>query len=271
MKKILLLSNEFGFTQKVIRFAVEAARADGSLLHSIFMQPLHQQEEAGYLFPNDYRLAGKSLTGDTYQQEDQRLIASNLQFFKDECTAAGVPYSVNSQQQTTLKELVEHTWFADLLIMDADGDVGPYALEDLLAGAHCPVCLVPGRAEAVQHVVLCYDGSEHSLHALKLYSYLFPHWSGKPTTLLTVNSNQQAGAGEDYLLGWLHQHFPEAKRELLAGDAQKEIIKQVQAYGDEAFVVLGSYSRGAVSRLLHKSTADNLLQQTHATLFIAHL
>jgi hypothetical protein len=271
MKKILIISNEFGFTQNVIRFAVEVARADASLLHSIFMRPLHQQEELSYLFPNDYRLSGKNITGDTYEQEDQRLIEVNIQYFKDECTAAGVPYGVDVQQQTTLKDLIEQSYFADLIITDADADMGPYQLKDLLTDAHCSMCLIPRRAHPVEQVVLCYDGSDSSIYALKQYSYLFPQWSGKPTTLLTVNSNQMAGGGEVYLSNWLSQHFPGAKRELLAGNASKELVHYVSGLGPGTLVVLGAYSRGALSRLMHQSTADTLLQQTGATLFVAHL
>jgi hypothetical protein len=271
MKKILLISNEFGFTQNVLRFALTAARADGSLLYSIFLQPLHESEELNYGFPNDYRLTGQNPTGDTYEQQDERLIASNLQYFKDECTAAGVPYAMDTQRQTTLRELIEHTWFADLVVVDADADLGPYRLEELLAEARCPVCVVPSRAADIERVVLCYDGSGHSLHALKLYSYLMPQWRDKPTTLLTVNSNQKPGGGEEYLQGWLQQHFPAAERELLAGDAGKEIVRYAARSGAGTLVVLGAYSRGAVSRLLHRSTADTLLEQTAASLFIAHL
>lgn len=271
MKKILIISNEFGFTQNVVRFALAAARADGSLLHSVFLQPLRQEEQMNYLFPNDYRLTGQDPTGSTYEQEDERLIASNLQYFQTECTAAGVPFAMDAKQITTLKELLEYTWFADAVVVDADADLGPYRLEELLAGAHCPVCVVPSRAAETERVVLCYDGSEHSIHALKLYSYLFPHWSGKATTLLTVNSNQKTGAGEEYIQSWLRQHFPGAEREVIAGDPTKEIVRYAGRWGSGALVVLGSYSRGAVSRLLHRSAADALLEQTTASLFIAHL
>jgi hypothetical protein len=270
MKKILIVSNEFGFTRNVIRFSVQVARADGSLLHSIFIQPLHQEEELSYLFPNDYRLTGQNLTGESFEQQDQQLIASNNRYFQDECTAAGVPFTVDAQRQTTLKELLEHTWFADLLIMDPDADVGPYRLKDLLSDAHCPVCLVPGRAQGVEQIVLCYDGSDTGIYALKLYSYLFPQWRDKHTTLLTVSGTPKAGAGEEHILSWLHQHFTNAGRERLSGNAQREIVQYVARYGGSTLVVLGAYGRGAVSRLLHQSTADALLQQTGASLFIAH-
>lgn len=271
MKKILIISNEFGFTQNVVRFALAAARADGSLLHSIFLQPLRQAEEMSYGFPNDYRLTGQNLTGDTYGQEDQRIIATSLEYFRNECRAAGIPFAIDTDRITTLKQLIEHTWFADLVVVDADDDLGPNRLEELLADSHCPVVVVPSRAAEVEEVVLCYDGSEHSLYALKLYSYLLPQFSNKPTTLLTVNSNQKAGAGEEYLLSWLQQHFPAAQREVLAGDPAREIVRYAQLGGGRTLVVLGAYSRGAVSRLLHRSTADALLEQTTATLFLAHL
>ncbi|HEY1112887.1 MAG TPA: universal stress protein [Chitinophagaceae bacterium] len=271
MKKILIISNEFGFTQSVVRFALAAARADGSLLHSIFLQPLRKAEEVGYLFPNDYRLTGQNLTGDTYQQEDQRIIASNLQYFKNECDAAGIAYSIDTERETNLKELFELTWFADLVVVDADAELGPYRLEELLAGSHCPVCVVPSRAEEVEQLVLCYDGSEHALYALKLFSYLLPQWSGKPSTLITVNNNPVAASEEEAIQSWLQQHFPGAQREVLpGGDPSREIVRFTQRWGGKALVVLGAYSRGAVSRLLHRSTADALLEATAATLFIAH-
>lgn len=270
MKRILIVSNEFGFTQNVIRFAVEAARADGSLLHSIFMQPLHEEEELGYLFPNDYRLTGQNPAGESYQQQDRQLIDANLQYFKDECTAAGVSFSVDPRWQTTLKELIEQSYFADLIIMDSDADAGPYRLKDLLTDAHCPLCLISSRARPVERVVLCYDGSDSSIYALKLYSYLFPQWRDKPTTLLTVNSNGVAGEGEGDTLAWLYQHFPGAQRAVVAGNTQRELVQYVSQNDQGAFVVLGSYGRGALSRLLHQSTADILLEQTGASLFIAH-
>jgi hypothetical protein len=271
MKNILIVSNEFGFSQNVMRFGIEVARTDGSLLHSIFMRPLHQEEELSYMFPNDYRLSGVDINEDTLKQEDQRLIEMNTQYFKDECAAAGIPFEIDVQQQTTLKEFIEKSYFSDLIILDADANLGPYQLKDLLTDAHCPVCLIPSRAQAVEQVVLCYDGSDNSIYAMKQYSYLFPQWRTKPTTLLTINSNRVAGEGETYLTAWLKQHFPAAKRELLAGNPQKELVHYVSGMPQGTLVVLGAYSRGAISRLVHQSTADTLLQQTGATLFVAHL
>jgi hypothetical protein len=92
--------------------------------------------------------------------------------------------------------LIQETVFADLLILDEHLSftyVGAQQLSsfviDILEDAHCPVLVVPEKARVTEHVYLCYDGTPSSVMAIKMYSYLFPEWCSKPTTLVSFNES----------------------------------------------------------------------------------
>jgi nucleotide-binding universal stress UspA family protein len=68
----------------------------------------------------------------------------------------------------------------------------------------------------------------------------------------------------------LPDYFSNYTLELLEGNVKKEIDNFVQQYPENTVVVLGAFGRTALSRLFHPSLAKEILNETKATVFIAH-
>ena len=143
---------------------------------------------------------------------------------------------------------------------------------DILEDAHCPVMVVPGKIQSVENVFLCYDGSSSSIYAIKMYSYLFPEWSSKLTTLASFNeSSSNHLVNSENVKDLLHQHFTNLKIDVehhnRVGDALYSYFKVNE---ENAFIVMGAYGRSAFSRLFKKSMANTIIRKVRLPIFISH-
>jgi nucleotide-binding universal stress UspA family protein len=278
MKKILIILNGAQAPLHVISSAIEMARTDNALLYALFLVPVANKPNLIYPFVNDLALAGAPVSDQTIEEDDQRQTNDNIQMFRDACTAANIAFRIAPGRDISFDELIRHSAFADLIIADAKADF-PAApsmplvitLSDLLADAHCPVLLLQQEIKQPKQVILSYDGSFSSIHALKMFSYAFPEWRSVSTCLLSVfpKGNAQLEYAE-YIKDWLPQHFDHLKIELLKGEIKQELVKVVKGSGQNTLVVMGAYGRTAVSRLFRKSLSWTIVNETSAALFIAH-
>jgi nucleotide-binding universal stress UspA family protein len=58
--------------------------------------------------------------------------------------------------------------------------------------------------------------------------------------------------------------------ELLPGEPAEVLPAFANKFTDSAFVVMGAYGRGGLSRMFRQSMANSLLQKTGASLFLTH-
>ncbi len=136
---------------------------------------------------------------------------------------------------------------------------------------HCPVILVQKNSVLPLRVFLAYDGSMSSIHAIKMYSYLFPQWHTVNTFLVQVNPEKEDEiSNQKYIQDWLTQHFPQLTIKVMKGNVEKELLSFLHAHSEKALVVMGAYGRKGLSRLFHESLADSVINQSHASLFISH-
>ena len=94
-----------------------------------------------------------------------------------------------------LPELKAETRFADVLIIGSEvfyenlgGKLNEY-LQDILHRSECPVVVVPEKYDFPKTNILCYDGSESSVYAIKQFAYLFPELTKHPTLLVYVHED----------------------------------------------------------------------------------
>jgi len=278
MKKILLVLNGPQAPVHIITAAVEIAKADKAFLHALFLVPAISRPTLLYPFINDLALTGTEWSKQSIEQEDQHQANDSIRLFKDACTAANVFFKISPDGDISFEQLIHHTAFADLIITDAGADFPEtpsmpltVSLGDLLADAHCPVLLLQEEIKQPDRVIFSYDGSFSSVHAIKMFSYVFPEWRATPATLLCVLPRENARMEyEEYIKDLLPQHFTSLNVQLLIGDAKKELLKTITNSGPNTLVVMGAYGRTAIGRLFHKSLSNTLLKETKAALFISH-
>lgn len=268
MKKILVAFEASAYPSHLSAFAIKLATQTGALLHPVFVNKTNIYPVVGQPLSADYSFSAVPLiVDDTMLEDNTELIRSNARLFENECREAGVPCTIDGDTALFVENLIDHSAFADLIIADA----AEIFLQEFFPNTHCPVFLIPEKARMPQRAVLCYDESFSSIYALKMYSYLFPEWSGLPSALISINPKGDNGNKyDDYLSDWLPQHFTSLQRITEQGNLQTELTGLIGKENPYAVVVMGAFGGNAISRLFHKSLANVVLEETIASVFIIH-
>ena len=278
MKKIIVTIDALTYNEHALEYAIGIARRSGGMVLGVFLHDMSYiyADLPGIfdLVPVEYNNIIKK------QHEDHEKLELNLKLFNERCNQENIKHKAHVYDGTDIVNfLVNESVFADILILDEHmsfTNAGAHQLSnfivDVLEDAHCPVLVVPGKFELVDNVFLCYDGTPSSVHAIKMYSYLFPEWNEKPTTLVTFNSTSSNHlSSSENIKDLLHQHFSnlifDVEHEKRAANA---VLSFFKLYQENAFVVMGAYGRSQFSRLLKKSLANTIIKEIKVPVFITH-
>jgi len=136
----------------------------------------------------------------------------------------------------------------------------------------CPVMIVPSQYRMIDSYVMLYDGEPSSVHAIKMFDYVFARPDWKVQVVSIKEPRQTLHLPDNHLMKeFMKRHFPEAAYAILKGDAEEEIVRYLQNIKQHPLVVLGAYQRGMVSKWFHESMADVLMRELNCPLFIAHI
>jgi hypothetical protein len=203
-----------------------------------------------------------------------------MKLFNERCNAENIKHKTHLYDGVNIVDfLVKESVFADLLIMDehmsfthTTSDQLSNFIVDLLEDSNCPVLIVPHKYLPVDNIFLCYDGSPSSVHAIKMYSYLFPSWREKITSLVSFNetSTNHLKHSEN-IKDLLHQHFPNLIIDVENSYHSEAIILDFfKENCNNGFIVMGAYKRSPFSRIFKKSLANTFIKKINAPIFIAH-
>ena len=270
MKNIIIILNESHIPHHVISTAIKIARESNSLIDAVFINDMDVLN-LSYPFFNDMALMQEKVPAKVIAEQRMLLMESIIRQFRDDCDAVTVDYKINIEHEVSLKNLVELSHFADLIIADNKSDPNGYSLKDILADAHCPVLLVDINAEPVTNIHLAYDGSLAGMFAIKMFSYIFPEYQNLPAQLIYIAAKEGDETPHlNEIKAWASKHFVNISFKSIAGNAKKELVENVSQNSEKAIVVMGAYSGSSIGRLFLKSTADSIINETSASLFITH-
>ncbi len=277
MNKIIAAIDGLKYSESCARYAIELAKQSKAHLVGIFL------DDFTYHSYKIYELVGNEGVSDAKHQilEEMDIGTRNeaLSKFEGMCGEAGVNYSVHHDKNIALRELLHESVFADLLVIDRketlthyDEDIPTRFIRDLLSNVQCPVLVVPGKFKPVEKILFLYDGDPSSVHAIKMYNYLFPELRMLKKEILSIKTSDQSLHLPDNRLmrEFLKRHLPDATYTVLKGNVEEEIVQYVRHLKQNVLVVLGAYQRGMVSRWFRESMADVLMKELSFPLFVAH-
>lgn len=276
MKKILVAFDGTKYSEGASQYAIEIAKASNAILIGVFIQDMRYVNFT-YAYAWDQPFIDFT-TVEQSQQDDIKKIDLNISLFKGACEAKGVRYKTHLDKGVPLEEVLKESVFADMIIIDSHtgffslGNEAPNTfIKDLLVDSHCPVLIVPHTYTFFDSVAVCYDGSPSSVHATKMFSYLFPELNTLPTTVISVNEK----SSNHLIEGWnykdlVHVHYTNAKFEVLNGKADDALMNYLKTNANSSIVVMGAYGRSAISRLLHQSVSNRVIRELNIPVFIAH-
>ena len=270
MKKILVINNDYHLPEHVVDVALQIAKEAQATVFGLFVQSLKKEDEESYIFPSDINLTDVAYTKETVEEENLELENANIKIFKDACDLANIPCKIHSVHENFLDALIDHSAFADIIICDAESAPAHYSFNTFLAQSHCPVLLVTREFTKVHNIIFTYDDKPSSIHAIKLFTYLFKFYRDHPVHLVSVVPVYETDIEyADLIKEWIPLHYPNAKMIILKGVAKEEIPRYINGLSNP-LVIMGSFGRSSLSRFFKESLANLVLAKTNAPIFIAH-
>jgi nucleotide-binding universal stress UspA family protein len=278
MKKFLAVFDGYKMSKSTMDYAIQLTKAADAHLVGVFLDDFIYRSYSVYKVittAENYEAAMKELDEKDIKKRDDAAAQ-----FQKACEKATIQFSIHRDKSIALQELKHESMFADLIIINEYETFTRYKeqpptrfIKDLLSDVQCPVLAVSTAFKPIDKIVLLYDGTPSSLHAIKMFSYLFGNLQNLPVEVVTIKDNSLASlkVPENKLMGeFIKRHFPKATYTVEKGNAEEQIISYLNNYKENELVVLGAYQRNDLSRFFKISMADILMKELDTPLFIAH-
>ncbi len=277
MKKIIAAFDGLKYSNGTKQYALALAKQTGAHLVGVFL------DDPTYTSYKIYELIVKQGVSEKklkkFHEKDTRARSNAAADFDKACREMGIEHTIHHERNIALQGLKHESIFADIVIIDASETLTHYSEElptrfvsDLLEGVHCPVLVVSSPYRPIEKIKLLYDRQPSSVHAIKMFSYLFSQFIKLPSELISLKqpSNNSHIPDNRLMKEFMKHHYSKPSYTILQGYTETEIAGYLKKEKGNQLVVTGAYSRGTVSRWFKKSMADILMNQINAPLFIAH-
>jgi hypothetical protein len=209
--------------------------------------------------------------------EDQIVAESSLRL-EDFCRTHAIQLFIHKERLDFALALIrKETRFADLLVLDGrhffeniDARQPNAYMKEILHTTECPILLAPEKIDMPGNIILAYDGSAASVHAIKQFSHLFPEFSKLPATLVYLGESKDAAFPDrENIEELVSGYFAELRLLQLHMDHQDFFSRWLPAQ-ERSWLVTGSYGRSDLSQLFSKSFIAGLIREHKTPVFIAH-
>lgn len=277
MKKIIAAFDGLQFSESLTTYAVGIAKQSKAHLVGISLEDVTYHSYKLYDVIDDKETIDERIKKLSKKDNRRRKLGSLA--FEAACHAAGIDYSIHHDKNVALQELLHESIYADLLIINFTETLTHYKenpptrfIRDLLANVQCPVLLVPDKYRPIDKITFLFDGEPSSVHAIKMFSYMFGSLKDLGIEIVTVKTAEQSLHLPDNKLmkEFMKRHFPAARYVVLKGEAENEIVSYLKIQKANNLIVCGAYRRGMVSRWFRLSMADVLMKNVKLPIFIAH-
>ena len=277
MNKIIAAFDSLRFSESTLAYSLFLAKKYKAHVVGVFLQESTRVGYAVYATLVQNSSPGKTIF-DEIALADKTATEQAITQFEEGCKEAKINYSIHRDRKSAFEELIHETVFADLLVIDAwetfsyiETGLPGWFIKNVLHHVHCPVLVVPKKFHPIEKLVLLYDGSPSSVHAIRMFNYILPEMNLLSTRLVSAKEDSFSLHLPDnkLLKEWMKRHFPEVTYQVIEGYG-KEIIALLKAEDPGILVVAGAYHRSSLSMWFHKSLADLLIKEVKTPLFIAH-
>ncbi|QHS55323.1 universal stress protein [Mucilaginibacter sp. 14171R-50] len=276
MKKIIAAFDGLKFSKGTLDYAIELAVRGKSVVTGVFL------EDFLYHSFNLFDMVGSEGISKTklnhLLKKDQETRQAAVALFEQTCKKRGIEYLLHQDKRFAIDDLLKESIYADLTIIGAAETLNHFEqakptpfVRQLLAGTQSPVLVVPATHQLIERVVILYDGHPSSVYALKMFTYLFP-WTVKyPSEIVYVSDKELDLLPDGNLIGeYTRSHFAKPLLTQLTGQPDETLVAHLRKAEPGTVVIMGAYSRGALSRMFNSSMANILMEALDLPLFIAH-
>jgi nucleotide-binding universal stress UspA family protein len=276
MNKIIVALDSLRLSKSAVSYAMDFSKKIDARLVAVFLDDF---TNCSYKTHETLR-SRYSISQEAYDiciQEDNETRKESIAQFKEMAGKNNLKYTIHHDRNISLNELVSESSYADLVVVENKETMSYYAenppthfMKNLLREIRCPVLIVPEEFREINKVLFLYDGEPYSLTAIRMFSYLFPVYNETQTEVLTVTSDKrvQPDLNNHLLKEYMNSHFPNTIYTVLNGLPDVEIIRHLKYLHENELIVLGSYHRGQISRIMRPSIAEALMRESKTPIFI---
>jgi hypothetical protein len=273
MKKVLLAFDGTHFSDASFDFAKKLNEMNPILLTGVFLPQTNYANLWSYADG-----VGAPMMIGTTSESNSDIIEENVDKFEKLCVKHHIEYRVHKDfNDLALPELRKESRFADLLIIGSErfyenmgsGEPNNY-LKEALHNIECGVIVVPENYTFPTINILCYDGHESSVFAIKQFAYLLPEFSENSTLISFASSeSDEKIPDEAYIEELASRHFSN----LTISKIDLESKKYFSTWANEkksAILVAGSFSRSTFMQMFKKSFILDIIKEHNLPVFIGH-
>ncbi|MEC5142486.1 universal stress protein [Chitinophaga sp. 212800010-3] len=276
MKKILATIDGLRYSSSTVEYALSIVREESAHLVGVFLNDITYRSYKLSELVDEAKVSNERIR--RFSEKDRKTRADGALRFETACQQAKVNYSLHEDKDIAIDALIHESIFADLVIIDSHESFNriekkspsPF-IQQLLTKAACPMMLVPSVFRPINKVIILYDGSPASVHAIRMLEYVLPSFKSLPIEVITVKSPVGSLHVPDGKLmkEFMRRHYPHAAFTVLKGLAPTDIPERLREEKPGAMVVTGSHSRSRLSHWFYPGMADILLEELEIPLFVA--
>ncbi|MDO6429487.1 hypothetical protein Q4E93_02730 [Flavitalea sp. BT771] len=272
MKKIALTFEGNHFPEETLQLVRKLNDISPVWLTAVFVPEV----DYSALWSMDGGLAGAVFVPEV--QDEDEIIATNGAKLEEFCRRHAIKVSIHKERLDFAIPLIQkEARFSDLMVLSSqhffdniDNRQPNTYMKEVLHKAECPVLLLPETFYLPENIILAYDGTPSSVYAIKQFAYLFPEFSGRPTTLVYLCGAQETQLPDQHEIQELaSSHFTNLHMTKLEIDAREFFSDWISRYG-KAWLVAGAYGRSEISQLFGKSFISGLIRDHRVPVFVAH-
>ncbi|MFI5151866.1 MAG: universal stress protein [Chitinophagales bacterium] len=272
MKKILFICDSDHFPKGAFELIKFMHSTEPVFLKGIFFSTVdYEQLVSVSNFPNTAPYF-------RFKEEDKSIINKSKARFSRLCENAGIKFNTHEGELDWDREaFTKESRFADLAVISEELYCANYLtrqpnifMQELLHTAECPVLIVPENFKTIDRIAYAYDSKKESVFALKQFASFFPQLTDLPMETVYTSAEKSDHIPDlDLLKEYAAVHFNSFGASKLHFDGKKFLSTWLEDKKN-ALLVCGAFSRSAVSNLLNRSFADQVIRDHVSPVFIAH-
>ena len=220
------------------------------------------------------------MPANVYLDESQKFLAQRadivLEKVQKKLSTVDIAYEVKKEEGAPVELICSQARQVDLLIMGSRGDYARWGdnllgatLESVSRQCKTPLMVVDKEFIFPKKVIVAYDRSEFSTHALK-YSAFIAQTLGVPIDVYTIHDDEQLRIeilkeAKTYLDPYqlsLNLHHE-------AGDAAEIIIRSTHDSPEPALLAMGSYGHSRIREAILGSTTVQVMRKAKKPILLA--
>lgn len=221
--------------------------------------------------------AFKRHTDEVQLKQAQAKVEKCLNQFTSRCMEQKVKYATLEEIGVPYEEILEESQKVDLLLLGQQTyfefetyDTPGKTLHQVLKHSPRPVITVPKKLKEMDNIIIAYDASLQSAHALESFRGLNLHKLGEVHIVSIGEGKEKAAYHANIAVEYLKHHGVECTVHTPDSDDPADTLLKMIRKLKAGLVVMGAYGRSKLKEFFFGSVTKTMLKKSPVPLFLYH-